>query len=512
MAVQPEILYRNILRVAQEGRGDGTIYAWATGASVDQENKTFTLSGLSIMADLGADADGKFKGYVLYFPASERSYLITGWTAATNVATVFEWPNTADTGTCEIRKALFTDDFDTSYPLRYAADGRLASRWKDGAAGNAAIISFALPNGVDDGGFESGNLSDHWTANVGGTGEISLNASSPMLGAYDCKMHRGDQYSVSLVQAGKIPLERGKQYGVIFKAYRTGTSNLHVFLRYLLTAKEVPVTWTLINPEDSVSGNSWKPSVGESGAWMSAIFTLDDDLDLGEWRLYLLEYSTGDVYVDEVYLFEVIQPDTLVLAAHNAAGGFQATSYLAGYSCAPDRSSIATEDYDLTLIDLDADITVPGKATLYETFTAPTTIYPIYVIRIAAVTGKTWEAGEIWIGERWTWPKFITGQWVPDDGRIDVAAVTTIGGVTRVSERYRKQRRGGQLARLSQAEAAQWRAFLDEVGLDKPFWWRFPGISALGISSEVLLMRNMSEPRPATPNLRFSVSYEFEEM
>ena len=133
----PEILHQNLLNIAQAGRGDGTIYATATSAAVDQSAKTLTLTGLSIMTDLGADGNDKFNGYTIYFPASERGYLITDWTAA--VATVFEYPNILDTTACQILRTLYTDDFNVANPIRYGSNGQLEKKWIDKAANNTAV-------------------------------------------------------------------------------------------------------------------------------------------------------------------------------------------------------------------------------------------------------------------------------------------------------------------------------------------------------------------------------------
>jgi len=193
---QPEMLYRNLLDIANAGRGDGTVYAWGNSSVIS--GSTFDLTTINIMTDLGADADDKFNGYKLVFTSSGRSYLITDWVAATDVATVFETPNAEDTGAYTIRRTLYTNDFNVANPIRYGANGRLYQKWVDKAANNAVQILACAPNLIDDGGFERNSLTAYWTTRgVAGTGTVAINATTPILGTYDCKFNQGDQAYVT---------------------------------------------------------------------------------------------------------------------------------------------------------------------------------------------------------------------------------------------------------------------------------------------------------------------------
>lgn len=534
MTVQPEILYRNILKIAQEGRGDGTVYASATSATVDQDNKTFTLSGLSIIDDLGADANDKFNGYVLTFTDTDRTYLITDWVSG-GVATVFGYPNAGDTGPCEIRRTLYTDDFNPSNPLRYACNGDLSKKWIDRAANNTAVIQACMPNGIDDGGFELNSLSDYWTTSIDGDGAISINASSPILGSYDCVINMGTTATNGdIKQTGKVDLKTGKTYGIIFKARHSGTGTeeeeLNVQLDYAVfgASQYIPVTFSKINSEDALNdlgngtNNQWRPDISDTNAWEEATFTVPEDIDAGDWVLRFRWHEVDnhyDLYIDEIYLFEVIQPDTLIIAGHNMAGGFAASSYIALARCSIDRTSMSSgylsggADWQQNIIDLDADVSVDGNSPIYETFTGPSFLCPIFVILFAAISGKTWEASEIWLGERWTWDRFLSGDWEPDDQEIEVRNVVTLGGLERSSERYRKKIRSGNILYLDNDEHANWRAFVKEVGLDKPFWYYLSALSDYGLEEEILLMKNDSKPRALMNADRIvSVQYKFKEV
>ena len=402
-------------------------------------------------------------------------------------------------------------------PIRDGSNGQLERKWIDKAANNQVTITSALPNGVDDGGFELNSLTDHWTTRgVAGTGTVAINSSSPILGTYDCKFNRGDQSYVGLEQPGKVDLVPGKTYGVIFKAGGDGgaVTDFRVSLEYVAAvATLVPVTWTKINGGDNTAtANIWKPAITDANAWEEGTFVVSDGMDAGEYNLVLDQYDATDVFIDEVYLFEVIQPDALIIAGHNMAGGFPSGSFIGSYRCQIDRSFVTSSDYDPDALDLD-DLDVDGDSPIYEALTVPTSIYPILVFNFSALAGKTWSASEIWIGERWTWDRFLSGDWEPVNQDIEVVSSVTIGGNKRVSERYQQKLRAGTIATLSDDETAKWESFIGGVGLSKPFWYYIQAISDLGLSGEIIFMRNRSTPKLPMNADRFrSADYNFEEV
>ena len=613
----PEILYNNLLKISQAGRGDGAIYAFGTIASPDKVNKAFALVDMSIMSDVGANANELFNGYALGFTISNRIYLVTDYTklvidaavfngvglddmtsggtytgsstiiykveidktqtpdefawykdgvvqatsveitgaaqtldlgvtiefnattghteldywefaASPNIATTFEIPNAEDAGDWTMRRTLYTDDFNVANPIRYGSNGQLEKKWIDKAANNDATIQAALPNLIDDGGFELNSLTDYWTIRgAGGTATVAVNAGSPILGTYDCKWNKGDQTFIGIEQAGKGPLRKGYTYGIINKTGGDGgvVTDFRISLEYVAgVATNVPVTFTKINSGDDIAtANIWKPAITDAEAWDEITFVVGEDLETGAWKLVLDQYDATDLFGDQIYIWEigatvsgVDQPDTFIVAGHNFAGGFPAGSDVRALRCQPDLSSYdstdPSDDMDI-LIDLDADVTVLGSATIYETFTASTAIFPIHEITLAAVSGKTWEAAEIWIGKRWSWDRFLSGDWEPVDQDIQVASSITIGGHKRVSDRYQQRLRGGTIATLDDDETARWESFIAEVGLSKPFWYYIAAIPDLGLAGEIIFMRNRSTPRLPMNADRFrSANYDFEEV
>jgi len=77
--MDPKLYHKNIIKRAEDGLGDGTRLATATSATVDQSNYKFTLSGLSLVTDIGADADDKFKAIsFISLPPNTNTILSTG--------------------------------------------------------------------------------------------------------------------------------------------------------------------------------------------------------------------------------------------------------------------------------------------------------------------------------------------------------------------------------------------------------------------------------------------------
>lgn len=519
---QPEMLYRNLLAVAAEGRGDGTIYAWGTSATVDQANKQFDLTTINIMTDLGADADDLFNGYVLVFTSSGRSYLITDWTAATDVATVFETPNTTDTGAWTIRRTLYTNDFNVANPLRYAANGRLYQKWIDASANNAAQIFAALPNLIDDGGFERNSLSTYWTTRgVAGTGTVAINSTTPILGTYDCKFNQGDQTYVGLEQNGKGDLRKGYTYGIIMKTGGDAgvVTDFRVSLEYVAgSATQVPVTFTEINGgDDTATSNIWKPAITDANAWDEIIFTVSEDLDAGAWKLVLDQYDATDVFIDEVYIWEIgptvstpDQPDTLIIGNHNHAGGYSGSGVLVeAHRCQYDLTSRGASEFSE---QLDDTITVDGNSPVYQTWTASTSIYPIFYTGFAAISGKTWEAGEIWLGQRWTWTMYPDPPITAKQLSIESTSTRSRGGARVSSKIYQQTIYNGQLELVTGTEADKWKLFVSEMGHGASFWLRIPAQTNLGVTAQTVFV-DCKNPPTVTPDppVNYRVSFNFEE-
>ncbi len=533
----PTVLYRNLLYESNQGRGDGTIYAFGTTAVPTVADKTFVLTTVNIMDDLGADTDDLFNGYILKFDASEREYLVIDWDASSDLATTLDVPNAEDVGDWILRRVLYTVDFDPDNPVEHLQDGLLFQKWIDSGANKDATIQVAAPNGIDDGGFELNSLTDFWIVTQGGTGTVAINAVSPILGTYDCKLSVGDQSDVGIEQNGKIDLRTGYTYGLTLKAGGDGGQVIGCwfFLEYAAAGDSpyFPLTFTRTaagstdNIQNGGNGvnNIWIPRITDVSAREEVTFTVPENINAGDWVLKVSYLVGVDLFIDEIYLWEIgptgstggaaDQSDTLIIAGHNMAGGFAAGSDVRGLRCQADLSNYdstdPSDDMDI-LIDLDA-VTVDGNFPIHETFTASVSIFPIMEINLAAVSGKTWEAAQIHIGKTWVWDAHVTGDWRPNAGEIEVASSVSLSGIRRVSRKFDRRLFSGQVRGLSAEQYGEWLAFIDYVLLDLPFWFTTPAINNRGIVAELLFMRNSRRPElSAQFMVAMHASFRFEEV
>ena len=89
----------------------------------------------------------------------------------------------------------------------------------------------------------------------------------------------------------------------------------------------------------------------------------------------------------------LIKQGQIHLTLDGGMGGLPASSYVGGFRVRPGITGITGTDYDTSLLDLDGT-TIDGNSPIYETFTAPAVIYPIFTITLSALSGKTWRASE----------------------------------------------------------------------------------------------------------------------
>jgi len=465
MGIISRFYHKNILKRAVDGLGDGTVYATGTGATVDQDAKTFELAGLSIVADLGADANDKFNSFILYFSSSENVYHIVDWDAATDTATVFETPAATDTGACEIRANILEADTDADYPVHNLANGKKHSLWKGSGAGQAQTVQIMLPNLIREGGFEAhaaGNLGSPWTAQ---TTQWQVSATSPLLGsrmavytktAADCYLKQ------NLVEA----LEKGKTYRILAKLQALGANPagdiVSIKARQRLSPNKV-----------AESGLDWKPTVTTTAAWVQTTFTPDFSSDMLELFINALGSSgswgscTG-FNLDEIYIYEDIAVDRLIAAAHNWNNGEITSVY--GCRCNPGRTSFAYGN-DASA-NLAANVDIDGTDTVLQSLTESN--YPVWELVLTA-TGITYEAGVLFLGAAMAFTKQPDRPLDPDAEEVAGTMNETPAG-RRVF--YPDYYRGGpydlKLTNVNAAFYADLKDWWQEVGRIKfPFFFCF---------------------------------------
>lgn len=404
----PILTINNAARRAADGSGDGTIYATATGATVDQANKRFTLAGLAIIADLGADADDKFNGYDLYFPASKTYYLITDWTAASDQATVDDVPATIDTGACEIRRRLYAPAADAAFPITRAVNGHPSLIAKILAANVALTIDVALPNLVGQAGFEelpAGALpsteqaAGKWWSTAG----ITVSATTPLLGSrmavWDTAANDTLQERLVLPKGG---LKKGTRYRVLLKVQAVTGATLTGALGITVVQRTSGANLDA----DFGGAGSWNPGIiGTTAAWITQDLIPDADTDTAKIMVAFTAASKGAataVWVDEIAMWEVVPVASLLAFSHNWDGSPGPS--VVGYRCPVGRTGLGAGD-SVTLL---AATAVAGTVPLRRTWTVadpPTAdqAFPVYRITIAAHANYQYEVGELLLGQSWAW-------------------------------------------------------------------------------------------------------------
>jgi hypothetical protein len=405
MGITSRFYYKNIIKRAEDGLGDGTVYASATTATPDQDEKTFTLTGLSILTDFGADADDKFNAMILYFTASENIYHIVDWTDSGDVATVFETPASGDTGACEIRLNLFAQDTDGSYPVHNLADGKRSTAWMGSAGGQAQTIRVFMPNFVGDGGFEAqsvGNLASPWSAQ---STQWQASSTSPLLGSR-MAVYTQSAADAYLKQNLVGTVEKGKTVRILMKAQAIGANPSGAVMSVKVVQKLAP--YKVID-----SGMDWQPTITTAAGWVETTFTADFTSDMlmliidalgstGSWG------SCTGFNLDEFYIYEDIPVDRLIALDHSFNNGEITSLY--GCRCNPARTSYAAgNDASANLI---AAVDIDGTEPVVQSVTESN--YPVWELVLTAATGITYYAAIIFLGPAMTFTKQMLAPFDPD--------------------------------------------------------------------------------------------------
>lgn len=453
----PTLFIKNALRLSELGLGDGTVYASATGATPNATQKTFALAGLSIIGDIGADADDKFNGGLLYFPASKNSYHIVDWVAGTDTATTYENPALTDVGACEVRRSLVCKLALAGNPAKFLADGQRYALWKSAAN---TTIEVHLPNLLDNGGFESAALSPWTKSQVGGTADTTgVNAAAPILGSRDLKINKNDRTSVTVSQ-GLRTMKKNRAYRLLFKAKFTGVFTANQF-EAKLTRSGADVILSAPS-SGTIAGQAFLPTLTAAAGWHSVDITAPD-WDVVAATLQLNLTGVFDVLIDEIYLFEKVDVAALLLFDH---GGLVSLTEVRGRYVSKDRS-LQVAGIDNVQLTGAATIT-QGEAALAE-FAAG--IYPIYTIESADMI----EAGEILLAEKWTWQ---FGPELPDErDRVDYdeKRISSRSGVTQRYLYSKRRHFPGQLVLIDPIDVPIWKGAFKDHHLDPahPFAARY---------------------------------------
>jgi len=464
--------YKNLLRRAEDGIGDGTKYGTATSATVNQASKTFALAGLSVLTDLGADADDKFNGMILYFPSSGNKYHIVDWTASTDVATVFETPDAYDTDACEIRASLVEALSDESYPVHRLTDGNLHSYWRGATVNQAQTIRICMPNQIEDGGFErqsAGNLASPWTAQ---STQWQVTATSPLLGSR-MAVYTQSAADCYLRQDLVASMLRGRTYRIGFKAQAITASpsggSISIKIRQRLSPNKV-----------IQNGMDWRPAITTSAAWFTTTFVPDFSSDRLEIHIDALGSSgswgscTG-IRIDEICVYEDLEIDRMVVAGHNWNNAEITSVY--GCNCWPGRTNFSYAN-DATS-NLCANQDVDQTEILIKDF-GVLTCRPVWEVTLTATSGLTYEAAILFVGKVLEFSKQMDAPFDPEAEEVAGVMNETMAGRRAFHKDFH---RGGPYAltftNVGSAFYSELREWWEEVGRSKtPFFFCFDETNA----------------------------------
>ncbi|KKK56906.1 hypothetical protein LCGC14_3059830, partial [marine sediment metagenome] len=145
-------------------------------------------------------------------------------------------------------------------------------------------------------------------------------------------------------------------------------------------------------------------------------------------------------------------------------------------------------------LDLDADVQVDGNSPVYETWTATTAIYPITRVQFAAVSGKTWECSELWVGRRWTWEKYPNSPLTGKQRKIESTSAKARGGPVQSDKIYQQTIISSTQDLVDSSEVDVWVDFIETSGHGKPFWLRVQTAAGLGVTAHTIFCRCASVP------------------
>jgi hypothetical protein len=164
-----------------------------------------------------------------------------------------------------------------------------------------------------------------------------------------------------------------------------------------ITAKN---TGTDTNLDSDVTG--WTPAITTTATWVSQ--DIVPDYETNNWYIKISGDSTKangatDIIIDEVYIWEKLTVDNLIIHRHNWNG--HGPIKVNGWKLSPLRSTSAADANNKTEI---ASFTPETSADIAQALTANAS--PVYEIVLPAAAGWTPEVGEIRISDTWTVPRY----------------------------------------------------------------------------------------------------------
>ncbi len=482
----PALYIRNALSLAEEGLGDGTTYAEAIGVSNSladaQTNKRLTFVSFAPMADMGADADDLWNGYLAYNAVTGNRYHIVDWVAGTDTATLFEVPESSDIVPSgqqwEFRRTLREGESAPDAPACRAVDGYPSIPWKGRAANVDQLIDVHLQNLINRGGFEESAVGG-FPSSVQPPGiwysddAWSTGSNALLLGSRAALWTAPGSGNKALHQRLRFPLKQGATYRLIMKAYAIGGATASDFLRVDLINHNAG---TLLDATWDADGTWNVGAIGTSVAWFtSPDFIPDFDSDTARLMITAMNANRGgatSARIDEIYLWEVINVGALLAFRHNWNDAFPSSlPVVMGYRADPSRSGIGADDF-ATLLSLSQ---LSGTTPFLAEF--PPAIFPIYRIALPGNALIQYEAGQILLAEKWPWLSHPEIGMSPKDYQYQKKRQETLSGAETTILYNTRRAFKGKLSRIKALDQAIWEGVFRErhIGLEEVFAAVFPG-------------------------------------
>ena len=540
----PRLLYRNVLKDAEDGHGDGTYWGDGTGIAtggIDVDANTFEDNGSLNIVTAITDADDVFNGYLLVFEDSGNKYHIYDYVkAVTGTGAIFytvETPDVNDNGAYYITRSLYVNNQDPDYPITNICDDRIYTQFKMDDHDNDLNIKAFAPNLLRNGGFEEDSISP-WS----GTGDsgyaVTRDTSTPLRGSVGVTLTQGTTY-VRLHQSNAYELKKGKKYVLSFLADSSSGSG-YVRVEFWNVAgganfhADENINWdsdSFLHSNDTDNGDGTiLLYVTSSEAWKQAVFTIPEDVDVGEMQFYFeWEPSASEtVRLDGFYMWEFSGGvnNGAVFTNTNINGIFVANSWVSVTHLDPDEASYSNSvDRESGLIrpfiDLDGAYDGDRRDPFYDwdtnannglnsefvrhtpivSFVLDTSVSNIYI-----------EIGELWVGHMWHWSKKPNPPFINLGPKVRSVTNKSRGGVKSAELVYHQREFSGAIDLMDQAEASKWNEFIIHSGHGAPAWLIIPTVTTFGIEEECLFISCKKPPSLTwgTP-LNYKVSFDFEE-
>lgn len=463
--------YKNVLQVAEEELGDGTVYGSGTMASISTTSKTFTTNagGVTFIADVTEAAD-IVNGFLLYFATSKNKYHIVDFesniSGSQDRFTVYEVPSSDDqTAAFEVRAAIVEKNSLTTKPAFFAQDNAILNQHEMRAANVAMDLYVMLPNFLEDGGAEeqtAGNVGGDWTAES--TRWQIISGANKLLGSRSFEMTWAGGTNAELRNVLARTLEKNKTYTLLLKAKTVGGNTLTGALAIKIQQNVTPNTLV------DTAAFSWNPGiVTTTAAWISKDFSPTFTTEIAQLIINAVDANKStstSLVVDEVSIVEKISVERF-LAANHTWNGVQNVE-VRSVNCFPLRTSFGASDRSSIV----AAFTSDGTSTIDKAITA--TNAPGYHVLVPAVSGKTWKAGLIGIYKQLDLSNNLIGTQGPVEIELAPAAMllgALDGNIFAYTPEIAKDRWRGAVL-LTDAQ----RQTLDDLwrwtqAMKRPFWF-----------------------------------------